>query len=85
MSPNLTLKLIRQRVRISVAGAVVEAVEDSGADKEGEGGGNFHRGDMYCYICENNSHQAHWCETYMHGPKMRERLKQLNRCDACLV
>ena len=53
--------------------------------QRGRGGGNFHRGDMYCYICENNGHQAHWCETYMHGPKMRERLKQLNRCDACLV
>ena len=52
--------------------------------QRGRGGGQPHR-DMYCYICEGTNHIAFWCDSYMHGPKMRERLKQLNRCDACLV
>ena len=37
-----------------------------------------------CQVCDKFHLMVH-CEEFKHGPEMREKLKELNRCDACLV
>ena len=59
--------------------------------------GNYNRGQMarpqymswngvrtVCQVCDK-FHLMVYCEEFKHGPEMREKLKELNRCDACLV
>ena len=38
-----------------------------------------------CYICSKLGHLARFCQAYRRGPEMRARLKELGRCDACLI
>ena len=37
-----------------------------------------------CHICGQMGHNMGFCRMYKKGPKMRERLQQLGRCDQCL-
>ena len=38
-----------------------------------------------CYICGKKNHRMNQCRTYNRGPVMREKLRQLGRCDQCLL
>ena len=39
----------------------------------------------FCYICKISGHGPYRCTAIEHGPEMRKRLKELQRCDVCLV
>lgn len=58
-----------------------------GRGRGARGGAGGRDGDVpySCYICDRTGHLADFCKTYPRGPKLRERLKYLNRCDACHV
>ena len=53
----------------------------------GRGRGGVYYGGTYtdCPICGFNNHSIYFCKSYEHGQAMRDKLKQLKRCDACLV
>ena len=38
-----------------------------------------------CELCGKHGHLMHECNQFKHGPEVRQKLKNLNRCDACLI
>ena len=58
---------------------------DNVARGNARGGGGGARPKFKCYLCEGEGHVASWCHRIAPGPDVRRRLKELERCDACLV
>ena len=38
-----------------------------------------------CELCGERGHRLEFCRKFQNGQQMREKLKTINRCDACLV
>ena len=38
-----------------------------------------------CELCNKTGHYTHICKNYKSGNDVRQRLRDLSRCDACMV
>ena len=59
-----------------------------GRGARGRGGhspGNSQSTIITCELCNKNGHFTHTCRNYKNGPEVRQRLRDLNRCDACII
>ena len=46
---------------------------------------NFQSSTITCELCDKSGNFTHKCRQFKSGPEIRQRLKDLNRCDACLI
>ena len=56
-----------------------------GAKGRGSHSPGNHMSTITCELCNKNGHYTHSCKNYKGGNDVRQRLKDLGRCDACMV